>query len=286
LLRDRVSNDIYIFTSDLYARVTAGMIVSKAGSILVDTMPFPAESREVVAFGARVAPPGVRYVILTHYHADHSYGAYLFPDADLVAHATCGELLLRVGAPALEEVRAEVPELAGVRLRAPDITFSEAEMGLQLGGRYVRLIHAPGHTKGLTMVYVEDVRVLFASDNVMPVPSIVDGDIEMLRASLRGILELSVESMVQGHGEVILRGEVPEAVDRSLVYLDGIEARVAAAVEQGDPPEIVQDTSIEEFGLSRIPLNGLVQQIHEANVLALYDRMGGEWRQESLGLAV
>ena len=286
MLRDRVSDDIYIFTSDLYARVTAGLVVTEAGSILVDTMPFPVESREVAAFGARIARPGVRYVILTHYHADHSYGAFLFPDADLVAHATCRELLARVGAPALEEVREEVQELAEVRLRTPDITYSETEMALQLGGRFVRLIHSPGHTKGLTMVYVEDARVLFASDNVMPVPSIVDGDMEALRASLRSILEFSVESLVQGHGEVILRGEVPEAVDRSMAYLDGIEARVAAAVQQGDPPEIVQDTSIEEFGLSRFPLNGLVQQIHEANMLALYERMGGEWRQGSLGLVV
>jgi glyoxylase-like metal-dependent hydrolase (beta-lactamase superfamily II) len=286
LLRDRVSDDIYIFTSDLYARVTAGLIVTASGSILIDTMPFPSESRAVAAFGRRIAPPGVRYVVLTHYHADHAYGAYLLPEAEMVTHATCRDLLAEVGAPALDEVRTEVAELAEVRLRAPDVTFSGAEMGLQLGGRFVRLVHAPGHTRDLTMVYVEDQRVLFASDNVMAVPSIVDGDIDVLRASLKLILEFSVESMVQGHGEVILRGEVPDAVDRSLAYLDGIEARVAAAVQAGDPPELVQETSIEEFGLSRIPLNGLVQQIHEANMVALYDRMSGEWRQGSLGLAV
>jgi glyoxylase-like metal-dependent hydrolase (beta-lactamase superfamily II) len=286
VLRDRVSNDIYIFTSDLYARVTAGLIVSDAGSILVDTMPFPAESRDVAYLAPRIAPPGVRHIILTHYHADHTYGAFLFPDADVVAHRLCRDLLETVGAPALAEAQAEVTELEDVELRAPDVIFPGTEMGLQLGGRFVRLIHAPGHTKDLTMVYVEDARVLFASDNVMPVPSIVDGDMEALRKSLRAILDLTVESMVQGHGEVILRGEVPDAVARSLAYLDGVEERVAAAVERGDPPELLQETSIEEFGLSRIPLNGLVQQIHEANMLSLYVRMGGEWRQGTLGLAI
>lgn len=284
MLRDRVSDDIYIFTSDLYARVTAGLVVTDDGSILVDTMPFPEEAQAVADFSARIAPPGVRYAVLTHYHADHSYGAYLFPDATLVAHATCRELLEHVGKPALAEVRHEVPELAEVELRLPDVTFPQVEMGLQLGGRFLRLIHAPGHTNDLTMVYVEDEKVLFASDNVMAVPSVVDGDMQALRGSLRRILDFPVESMVQGHGEVILRGEVPDAVERSLAYLDGIEARVAAALENGDPPEIVQDTSIEEFGLSRIPLNGLVQQIHEANMLALYERMGSVWRQGALNL--
>ena len=136
------------------------------------------------------------------------------------------------------------------------------------------------------MAYVEDARVLFASDNVMPVPSIVDGDVDVMRASLKKVLEQPVENMVQGHGEVILRGEVPEAVARSLAYLDGIEAAVASAIEQGDPLEMVASTSIEEFGLSRIPLNGLVQQIHEANMVSLYERMGTEWRQGALDLVV
>ena len=136
------------------------------------------------------------------------------------------------------------------------------------------------------MAYVEDARVLFASDTVMPVPSIVDGDIDVLRASLRKVTEQPVENMVQGHGEVILRGEVPDAVDRSLAYLDAIEARVAAAVESGDGADVLAGTSIEEFGLSRIPLNGLVQQIHMANLRALYERMGGKWQQEPLDLAL
>ena len=136
------------------------------------------------------------------------------------------------------------------------------------------------------MAYVEDARVLFASDNVMPVPSIVDGDVDVMRTSLKKVLEVPVENMVQGHGEVILRGEVPDVVARSLAYLDGIEAAVTSAIEQGDPPEMVASTSIEEFGLSRIPLNGLVQQIHEANMVALYERMRTKWRQAALGLAV
>lgn len=286
MLRDRVSKDIYIFTSELYARVTAGLIVTDAGSILIDTLPFPDESRQIAAFGARVSLPGVRYVVLTHYHADHSYGAYLFPNARVIAHAICRELLVEVGAPALAEVQREVPELQEVTLRLPDITFDEGETGLQVGGRVVRLFHAPGHTRDLTMAYVEDARVLFASDTVMPVPSIVDGDIDVLRASLRKVTEQPVENMVQGHGEVILRGEVPDAVDRSLAYLDAIEARVAAAVESGDGADVLAGISIEEFGLSRIPLNGLVQDIHTANMRALYERMGGKWQQEPLDLAL
>jgi cyclase len=273
VLRERVSHNIYVFTSDLYAQVTAGAIVTRDGAILVDTLPFPSEAREMRAFIARVCRPGVRYVVLTHYHADHTYGAYLFPRADMVAHARCRVLLVKTGAPALERAKAEESDLEGVVLRLPDITFDDGEMALLLGGRLIRLIHAPGHTQDSVMVYVEDDRVLFAADTVMPVPSIVDGDMDAFRASLQKVAGLPIENMVQGHGEVILRGEVQDVVKASLAYLDAIEFKVAGAIKRGKGRESLERDSIESCGLSRVPLNGLVQQIHVANLLALYDRM-------------
>ena len=231
----------------------------------------------MAAFLAQVCWPGVRYVVLTHYHADHTYGAYLFPQAEVVAHARCRALLTKVGAQALEAVQAEEPELEEVVLRLPDITFDDGEIGLRLGRKLVRLIHVPGHTRDSLMVYVEDDRVLFAADTVMPVPSIVDGDVEALRASLQKVAGLSIENMVQGHGEVVLRGEVQDVVQASLDYLDSIEAKVGQVIESGEgrsrERERLLRDSIESCGLSRIPLNGLVQQIHVANLLTLYDRM-------------
>jgi len=273
VLKSRVSNDIYVFTSELYAQVTAGAITTRDGAVFIDTLPFPIESRASAAFIAQVCPPGVRYVILTHYHADHTYGVYLFPQADVVAHASCGELLTRCGTPALEAAKVEEPELAEVVIRLPDITFEDGEIALQLAGRVIRLIHAPGHTKDSIMVYIEDSRVLFAADTVMPVPSIVDGDVETLRLSLRKVAELAIENLVQGHGEVILRGEVQDIVRVSLAYLDKIESKVAKTIKRGKSRESLREIGIESCGLSRIPLNGLVQQIHTANLLELYDRM-------------
>jgi cyclase len=273
MFRERVSDDIYVFTSDLYAQVTAGVIVTRAGAVLVDSLPFPAETHELAEFILQICPPGVKYVILTHYHADHTYGAYVFPQADTVSHALCRKLLRKRGYPALKKAQIEEPLLEEVTLRLPDITFDSEEMGLQLAGKVLRLIHAPGHTQDSVMVYVEDDQVLFASDVVMPVPSIVDGDVEAFRTSLRKVAELPINNLVQGHGEVILVGEVQETVKASLAYLDAIEARVAQAIKRGQGKEVLRRNNIESCGLSRLPLHGQVQQIHVANLLSLYDRM-------------
>lgn len=273
MLRERVSDNIYVFTSEKYAQVTASAIVTPAGAMVIDTLPFPDESRQIAAAMARVSRAGTRYVILTHYHADHTYGAFLFPEANVVAHVKCRDLLAQLGASALEQAKAEEPELEGVTIRLPDVTFDEGEISLQVGGKVVRLIHTPGHTRDSIVVYLEDERVLFASDTVMPVPSIVDGNLEAFKASLIKVAELPIENLVQGHGEVILRGEVQDVIKASIRYLDAIEARVEKAIKSGKGKESLQQIGIESCGLSRIPLNGLVQHIHVANLLALYDRM-------------
>jgi cyclase len=272
VLRERVSDSIYVFTSSLYAQVTAGVIVTRYGAIVVDALPFPIESSELAQFVSRVTRYGAKYIILTHYHADHVYGATYLPDARVVAHTRCRELLTRFGQPALDAAKAQEPELEQIIIRLPDVSFDKGEMGLQVGGRVVRLIHAPGHTPDSLMVYVEDDRVLFASDVVMPVPSIADGDIDSFRESLRKIVELPIENLVQGHGEVVLRGEVKEVVERNLTYLDLIEEKTREVIDRGGTSRDLLQFNIEACGLSRIPLNGLVQQIHQANLLSLYSQ--------------
>lgn len=273
MLRERVADDIYVFTSEMYAQVTAGMIVTPEGAILVDALPFPMEAGELRSFIPEVCPPGAKYIILTHYHADHTYGAYLFPEADVVCHDLCRKLLIERGKPALEANKDDEPLLEDVELRTPDITFKDGDMGLQLGGKVARLIHVPGHTEDLAMVYIEDDQVLFAADLMMPVPSIVDGDIDAYRSSLRKILELpEINNMVQGHGEVILVGEVEDKVHKSLDYLDAIAEVVDEAIERGEGEQALRNHSIESVGFSRLPLHGQVQRIHEANLLSLYDR--------------
>ena len=277
MLRERISEEIYVFSSDLYAQVTAGVIVASEGAVVVDTLPFPQETRELLAF---VQERGLRvpYVINTHSHADHANGSYLFEETDLVAHQLCREILRKHGERVLEEAKAETPEVADVQLRLPSIAFDQ-EAILHLGDRTLQLIPLPGHTSDSIGVYVQEDKILFAGDAVMPVPYIVEGDRAAMIDSLRVIGQLGLENIVQGHGEVILRGEVEEALKTSILYLETIYEKVKEVVEAGAPPESVAEINIEQCGKSRIPLNGLVQHLHEANLLYLYDLMTAQVRE-------
>jgi len=79
MIRERVAEDVYVFTSQLYAQVNAGAIVGQDWSILIDTLAYPEETREIRDFlEERLAKP-VRYIINTHYHSDHTLGNCWFP---------------------------------------------------------------------------------------------------------------------------------------------------------------------------------------------------------------
>jgi glyoxylase-like metal-dependent hydrolase (beta-lactamase superfamily II) len=271
--RERVADDIYVFSSDRYARVTAGVVYTPEGAILIDTLPYPQETWEIKAFLETRLHVPVRYVVNTHHHADHTYGTCLFPDAVVAGHALCRQLLDTVGRTGLEEEQAQLPELAGLFVVLPELIFKHGRLNLHLGNKTVQLMHSPGHSSDSITALVPEDRVLFAADTMMPVPTLLDGDLAELINSLRAIADLPADNVVQGHGEVILRGEIQSVVESDIRYLQTIQERVAHVVEQRGGLEELRRIDIESCGKSRIPLNGLVTDLHAANLQKLYDGM-------------
>lgn len=272
MLRERVADDIYVFTSDLYVKVTAGVIFTSQGVVVIDTQLFLQETSELLDLVRRRSKNGVRYVINTHSHSDHVYGTYLFDGAEVISHELCRQTLQKHGEKDLEEAKDRIPELAEVQLRLPSITFTE-ELTLRLGNKTLRLMHTPGTTPDSIVVYVRENKVLFAGDTVMPVPYIVDGDRLELMESLRAVGKLSLDNIVQGHGGVLLRGEIKATLKSSIAYLDTIYEKVQEKIEAGAPLDELTRIGIEKCGKSRIPLDGLVQDLHQANLEALYDQL-------------
>ncbi|MFQ5812307.1 MAG: MBL fold metallo-hydrolase [Anaerolineae bacterium] len=272
MLRERVADDIYVFTSDLYVKVMAGAIFTSQGAVVIDTLLFPQETSELLDLVRRRSRDRVLYVVNTQSHSDHVYGNDLFDGAEVVAHELCRQALQKHGEEDLDAAKDRIPELAEVQLRLPSLTFTE-KLTLRLGNKTLRLMHTPGTTSDSIVVYVREDKVLFAGDTVMPVPYIVDGDRLELMESLRAIGKLSLDSVVQGHGGVLLRGEIKETLRSSIAYLETIYRKVQGRVEAGAPRGELRRIGIESCGKSRVPLDGLVQDLHQANLEVLYDQL-------------
>lgn len=276
LKRDRVSDGVYVFTSGLYAEVTATVIFTDEGAIVVDTLPFPQESRHIRDFIAQRRSKAL-YVINTHSHADHIYGTYLFPEAEVVAHYQCRRLMERHAEASLSAAKQQTPQLADVRIRYPELLFNEV-MTLRVANKTIELSYTPGHARDVCSVYVYEDRLMIASDTVMPVPYVVGGDLDDMIQSLTAIKQKSMENLIQGHGEVLLRGEIEETLAANISYLKSIDRLVREKIARGVPRNNILDITIEECGLSRIPLSGLVQKLHNANLLTLYDSYRSEMK--------
>ncbi len=272
IIRTRVADDTWVFTSELYVEVNAGLVVTPEGGILIDTLPFPSETKQVIDFVRRVCPQGIKYVINTLSHADHVYGSSLFPEAELIAHTQCRQMLIDHGIQALKEAQEHTPELRSVEIRLPKIVFNEG-MVIRLGGKTVHLIHSPGPSPELCVVHVREDKVLFASDLMMPVPLIATpySDIEAFKRSLLNLHDYNLECIVQGHGDILLRGEVTSSIDVSIKYLNDIQRLVQQLMGDGATKHDLLKHDIEQFDRSRIPLGGLVQQFHANNLLYLWE---------------
>ena len=273
MVRERISDDIYIFTSRRYAQVKAGAILTKEGAILIDTLFYPDETRAIKDFLEKRLDQTVRYVINTHYHADHTQGTYLFPEARVISHTLCREFLDSAGRDGLERMKEQSPELEEVKIVLPDMIFDTGHINIYLGGKTVQISPCPGHSPDIISVLVVNDRIMFASDNMMPVPTIFDGSYGDLVKTLESMQAMSLDSIVQGHGEVILRGEVQDLLESDLAYLSNIKEAVQGVVNQGDPLAMLEKVSIESCGKSRIPLNGFVTDLHQANLRQLYQEM-------------
>lgn len=273
MIRERIADDIYVFTSRRYAQVTAGAVLTKEGVVLIDTLFYPEETQAIKDFLEKRLGHTVCYVINTHYHADHSTGTWMFPGARIVSHSRCRELLNTTGREGLEQMKNQMPEFQGARVVLPDMVFHDGVMNIHIGGKTLRLYHFPGHSLDMIGVMVVNDRILFASDNSMPVPTFFDGSHRHLVRSLRTILEIDPTNVVQGHGEVILRGEVEASLKDDLNYLELIREKVSEAIVKDQPEEAVESISIESCGKSRIPLNGLVVDLHRANLRRLCEEL-------------
>ena len=269
--RERVSENVYWFQSEIYAQVCAGVVIGPQWVVLIDTL-MPQESLVIREFIERKLGLPVRYVINTHHHADHSWGNSFFPGATIIGHDLCRKMLSERAPSALEVASQDNPLYRQIKILPPQITFREGTLTVQVGKKHLTLMTTPGHSDDGISVLVDEDRILFAGDAFMPIPFIVEGDLKTSITTIQGFQNLGLENIIQGHGDIILRGEIDEKIKQNITYLKSIEKAVRTAKRRKNPLEILDSIDVEACGKSRILLGGLAPDLHRRNLRALYQQ--------------
>ncbi|MBN9180666.1 MBL fold metallo-hydrolase [Microbacterium sp.] len=179
-----------------------GLIGGPEGATSVDVTSTERRMKNYLDAAAKVAAPITR-VIYTHAHPDHSNGASLLPDAEILAHASVTKELQHTPPPASHIF---TPFVQGeVSARLPTREFADA-VELTIGDRRIDVRHParPSHTRGDAYVWLPDERILFTGDLVFNggTPFALSGSPSGWLETLDELAALQPTTIVPGHGPV------------------------------------------------------------------------------------
>ncbi|MDD4882002.1 MAG: MBL fold metallo-hydrolase [Gallionellaceae bacterium] len=214
----------------------AGFVVTPAGVVVIDSLGTPSLAEAMLKQIRRVTQAPIRYVLVTHYHADHYYGLQVFKDAgaEIWAHEGARGVIGSDAARQRFEQRKEVlaPWVADglQRFHEPDLWLS-GDVDFMLGGVHFLIRHVgPAHSPEDLVVYVKEDGVLYAGDLVFKgrVPFVGDADSKAWLAALDRLIALQPNTLVPGHGSASDTPMADLALTRD--YLNFLRAEMARAV--------------------------------------------------------
>jgi glyoxylase-like metal-dependent hydrolase (beta-lactamase superfamily II) len=208
---EKVSENVYVILDGNRGFVpNVGIVIGERATLIVDTG-LGDRNGAIVLGEARKLDDNTRfYLTATHFHPEHDLGATAFPsDAEMVRWRAQQTEADEQGAQMIERFSGISPAvaelLAGARFREVDTLFDD-EIRLDLGGVHVRVIGVgPNHTRGDTVMFVEEDRVLFTGDVVMsvfPSASAQTGSIDKWIANMTDFERLSPTVVVPAHARL------------------------------------------------------------------------------------
>jgi quinoprotein relay system zinc metallohydrolase 2 len=177
----------------------------------------------------------IRYVILTHVHPDHIFGAAAFRDdqPDFVAHTKLPGALAQRGDYYLRRLRDALGDAAtGSEIVPPTLLVSD-RLDLDLGRRRLVLrAHGPAHTDNDLTIFDDNTRTFWLADLLFVdrIPAI-DGSVVGWLKELGEVSRIAAERAVPGHGPVSVPW--PAAAEPERRYLEAVAGDTRAAIKAG-----------------------------------------------------
>ncbi len=251
-----IAPNLYRFQNNFHFSV---FLVTDAGVIATDPINADAaawlESEIRSRFGKEI-----KYVVLSHDHADHSSGGEVWADtAIVVAHDNARRTIIGAKRPTA----------------LPALTFSDT-LTLHLGGQTVELAYVGrNHSDNMIVAHFPAQRALFAVDFI-PVRSVAfktlpDAWLPDWIGSLKRVEAMDFDILLPGHGKVGTKADV--AAFRG--YMEALWTGVGDAVKAGKSVEQAK----AEVTLDKYKDWGQYEAFRPLNVEAAYRHFALHWRR-------
>ena len=138
----------------------------------------------------------------------------------------------------LKKIQKQMEEdCTNFQLMLPDLVFQE-ECTIYLGGREVRLLYlGPGHSNGDILVYFPEEKAVHIGDIVFMKPRapVLDeyGSAENILRILQYLLELDVDVIIPGHGEITDKTGYRKYMEIASIYFRDLLTEIEPLVQAG-----------------------------------------------------
>jgi glyoxylase-like metal-dependent hydrolase (beta-lactamase superfamily II) len=232
----------------------SGVIIGDRFIMVSDATATPAMARDLIAKIRTVSDLPIKYVLLTHYHAVRVLGAYAYADegaTEIIASQGTLDLIQERGAQDMKSEMERFPRLFRGADTVPGLTWPTMVIGggdatkgempgklsINLGGVVVQ-IWSPGygHTRGDTIAWVAEEKVLFSGDLVEYEAGVYTGDAQLAEwpATLEALRALKAEAIVPGRGEAMKgQADVNKALDYTKRWVETLFRAGKEAAAQG-----------------------------------------------------
>src|SRR5437764_5108063 len=223
----------------------SGVIIGDKYVMVSDCTATPSMARDLIKRIRTVSDKPIKYVLLTHYHAVRVLGASAYfaeGASEIIASQGTYELIAERGKEDMQSEMDRFPRLFRNAEEIPGLTWPTLVVGggvpgkgevpgrltVDLGGVRVQ-IWSPGngHTRGDTIAWVEEEKVLFSGDLVEYNAGVYTGDAHLAEwpATLEELRKLKAQALVPGRGES-LKGaaRVNEALDYTKRWVETLFA--------------------------------------------------------------
>ncbi|MBN8511376.1 MAG: MBL fold metallo-hydrolase [Burkholderiales bacterium] len=232
----RLSDNAYAYTAE--GDPNTGVIVGDDAVMVIDTQATPVMAQDVIRRIREVTPLPIKYVVLSHYHAVRVLGASGYEPEHIIASQDTLDLIRERGEQDKASEIGRFPRLfrnvesVPPGLTWPTITFS-GRMSIRLGKLEVQLLQlGRGHTKGDTVAWLPEQKILFSGDLVEfdATPYAGDAYFRDWPQTLDNLAALQPRALVPGRGAALT---TPETVAAGLKGTRDFIADVWASVQAG-----------------------------------------------------
>lgn len=258
-------------------------LVTEEGVLVVDSGTSPEESGRILAEIAKLTAKPVKYLVLTHYHGDHTFGLQSFPpETVIIGHKNLVENIRSLNEPRLREwkekqfperiaaqkqkvealrknksadvskeeeklksLESEFAGLKELRIVYPAIAY-ESKISIRLGSDITEVIYAgPAHTNGDSLVYWPGLKTVHMGDLLF------NGSYPYIGAEAGADTARWIERIKEVSGwaaEKFIPGHGPltdkEGLLRQSAYLSDLREAVKGAIAAGQSLDQMKKTLV------------------------------------------